>query len=572
MKVSELFMPTLKETPSDAEIESHKLMLRSGFMRQLSSGIYVYLPLGYRVLRKIENIVREEMDRSGAQEVHMSALMPKELWEESGRWAVFGPEMFRIKDRNEREYCLGPTHEEAFTYIVRNEITSYRDLPKILYQIQTKFRDERRPRFGVMRCREFTMKDAYSFDIDEKGLDISYQKMYDAYVRIFKRCGLDVKIVEADTGAMGGASSHEFMVPSSVGEAEIAYCKSCGYAANLEKAECLDTPVENNEELKEKQEVYTPNVRTIEELVSFLGIDSTRFVKTMIYKADDRFVAVLVRGDREVNETKLKNLLGATDLELASAEDVERITGAKVGFAGPIGLSIDVYADNEVKYLKNFVVGANKTDYHIKNVNLSDFKVTKFADLRNITQDDLCPKCRSQKVTIERGIEVGHIFKLGTKYTQAFNCVYTDEKGEKKLMIMGCYGIGINRTAAAIIEQMHDEDGIIWPITVAPYEVIVVPVNVNDENQNKIAFEIYEKLQKNGVEVLIDDRDERAGVKFKDADLIGIPFRVTVGKKVSEGKLEIRNRRTKESFEVEIEKAIEFVINLIKEEKAKYQI
>ncbi|WP_039766796.1 proline--tRNA ligase [Caldicellulosiruptor sp. F32] len=572
MKVSELFMPTMKETPSDAEIESHKLMLRSGFMRQLSSGIYVYLPLGYRVLRKIENIVREEMDRAGAQEVHMSALMPKELWEESGRWAVFGPEMFKIKDRNEREYCLGPTHEEAFTYIVRNEITSYRDLPKILYQIQTKFRDERRPRFGVMRCREFTMKDAYSFDMNEEGLDISYKKMYDAYVRIFKRCGLDVKIVEADTGAMGGSNSHEFMVPSSVGEAEIAYCKACGYAANLEKAECLDEPVENTEEIKQMQEVYTPNVRTIEELVNFLNIDAKRFVKTMIYKADDRFVAVLVRGDREVNETKLKNLLKANELELASVEDVERITGAKVGFAGPVGLSIEIYADNEVKYLKNFVVGSNKTDYHIKNVNLSDFKVTKFADLRNITQDDLCPKCLSQKVTIERGIEVGHIFKLGTKYTEAFNCVYTDEKGEKKPMIMGCYGIGINRTAAAIIEQMHDEDGIIWPITVAPYEVIVVPVNIKDEQQSKIAFEIYEDLQKKGVEVLIDDRDERAGVKFKDADLIGIPFRVTIGRKIADGRIEVRNRRTKESVEVDIESAVEFILNLINEEKARYKV
>ncbi|WAM34321.1 proline--tRNA ligase [Caldicellulosiruptor morganii] len=572
MKVSELFMPTMKETPSDAEIESHKLMLRSGFMRQLSSGIYVYLPLGYRVLRKIENIVREEMDRSGAQEVHMSALMPRELWEESGRWAVFGPEMFRIKDRNEREYCLGPTHEEAFTYIVRNEITSYRDLPKILYQIQTKFRDERRPRFGVMRCREFTMKDAYSFDIDEKGLDISYRKMYDAYVRIFKRCGLDVKIVEADTGAMGGASSHEFMVPSSVGEAEIAYCKACGYAANLEKAECLDEPFETAEKMEQIQEVFTPDVRTIEELVSFLGIEAKRFVKTMIYRADDRFVAVLVRGDREVNETKLKNLLKVTELELAGAEDVERITGAKVGFAGPVGLSIDVYADNEVKYLKNFVVGANKTNYHLKNVNLNDFEVKQFADLRNITPDDLCPKCRSQKVTIERGIEVGHIFKLGTKYTEAFNCVYTDEKGEKKLMIMGCYGIGINRTAAAIIEQMHDEDGIIWPITVAPYEVIVVPVNVKDQQQSSVAFEIYKALQQEGVEVLIDDRDERAGVKFKDADLIGIPFKVTVGKKVTEGKIEVRNRRTKEVVEIDMENAVEAIVNLIKKEKAQYEV
>lgn len=572
MKVSELFMPTLKETPSDAEIESHKLMLRSGFLRQLSSGIYVYLPLGYRVLRKIENIVREEMDRAGAQEVHMSALMPKELWEESGRWAVFGPEMFKIKDRNDREYCLGPTHEEAFTFIVRNEISSYRDLPKILYQIQTKFRDERRPRFGVMRCREFTMKDAYSFDIDDNGLDISYKKMYEAYVRIFKRCGLDVKIVEADTGAMGGSNSHEFMVLSSVGEAEIAYCKSCGYAANLEKAECLDIAIKSSEEYGKVEQIYTPNVRTIEELVEFLKIDIKRFVKTMIYRADEKFVAVLVRGDREVNEAKLKNRLKANELELASAEAVERITNAKVGFAGPVGLPIDIYADNEIKYLKNFVVGANKTDYHLMNVNIQDFNIKEFADLRNITSDDLCPKCQAQKVIIERGIEVGHIFKLGTKYSKAFNCVYTDEKGEQKLMIMGCYGIGINRTAAAVIEQMHDEDGIIWPITIAPYEVIVVPVNVKDEEQLKAAYMIYEGLKKKGIEVLIDDRDERAGVKFKDADLIGIPFRITVGKKISEGKVELRERKTKQSTEVELENAVEFVFNVIIKEKEKYNI
>lgn len=570
MKASEFFMPTIKETPAEAEIDSHKLMLRSGFMRQLSSGIYVYLPLGVKVLKKIEEIVREEMNRAGAQEVHMSAIMPKELWEESGRWAVFGPEMFKIKDRNDREYCLGPTHEEAFTFIVRNEISSYRHLPKILYQIQTKFRDERRPRFGVMRCREFTMKDAYSFDIDEKGLDISYKKMYDAYVRIFKRCGLDVKIVEADTGAMGGSNSHEFMVPSSVGEAEIAYCVACGYAANLEKAECIDLPYEVFEEEKDYELILTPDIKTIDELVSFLEIDIKRFVKTMIYKADERYVAVLVRGDRVVNETKLKNLLKATEVELADANIVEKITSAKVGFAGPVGLQIDVYADFEVKYLKNFVVGANKTDYHLINVNLKDFKVKQFADLRNITTDDLCPKCQSQKVNIEKGIEVGHIFKLGTKYTKAFSCYYTDENGTQKPMIMGCYGIGINRTAAAVIEQMHDDEGIIWPVTIAPFEVIVVVVNSSDQSQMDVANMIYEGLKQRGIEVLIDDRPERAGVKFKDADLIGIPFRVNVGKKIAEGRVELVERRTKNIMEIDVKNAVDFISDIIANEKKKY--
>ncbi|MEZ0537525.1 proline--tRNA ligase [Caldicellulosiruptoraceae bacterium PP1] len=570
MKVSTLFMPTIKEIPSEAEIVSHKLMLKSGFMRQLSSGIYIYLPLGYRVLRKIENIVREEMDRSGAQEVHMSALMPKELWEESGRWSVFGPEMFKIKDRNQREYCLGPTHEEAFTYIAASEISSYRELPKTLYQIQTKYRDERRPRFGVMRCREFTMKDAYSFDKDEKGLDESYKKMFDAYVRIFKRCGLDVKVVEADTGAMGGSNSHEFMVPSSVGEAEIAYCPKCGYAANVEKAKCIVNEIELNENIEEIQKIYTPNVRTIDELANFLGITDKKFVKTMIYSIDDKIVAALVRGDREINETKLKNLFKANEAELASAEIVEKITKSKVGFAGPIGLDIEIIADNEIKYMKNFVVGANETDYHLVNVNLKDFNVSRFEDIRNITENDICPICQETNVKVEKGIEIGHIFKLGTKYSKAFNCVYTDENGEQKLMIMGCYGIGINRTAAAVIEQSHDDDGIIWPISIAPFHAIVVPVNAKDKNQMQEAERIYNELLNKGLEVLIDDREERAGVKFKDADLIGIPLRITIGKKINEGIVELRDRKTKEVIEIKKEEAVQFILEYI--EKLKSQL
>ncbi|ADD03235.1 prolyl-tRNA synthetase [Thermoanaerobacter italicus Ab9] len=568
MRLSQLLVPTLREIPAEAEIPSHILMLKAALMRKLASGVYIYLPLGQRVLRKVEQIVREEMDRAGSQEVLMSALIPAELLKESGRWDVFGPEMFKLKDRNERDFCLGPTHEEVFTDLIRNEVKSYRQLPLILYQIQTKFRDERRPRFGVMRSREFIMKDAYSFDVDWEGLDKSFEKMYEAYCRIFDRCGLKYLVVEADSGAMGGKDSKEFMVISSVGEAVIAYCDNCGYAANEEKAECLINQ-EIVEEMLPKEKVYTPNVRTIEELVGFLGITSDKFVKTLIYKAKDKVVAALVRGDRDLNVTKLLNVLEIREeeLELADASIVEKVTGAEVGFAGPIGLKgeVMIIVDNEVPQMRNFIVGANETNYHIKNVNYGrDFKADVVADIKNVIEGDKCPRCGSP-LKIDRGIEVGHIFKLGTKYSDALGAKYVDEEGNEKPIVMGCYGIGINRTVAAIIEQNHDDKGIIWPMSVAPYHVIIVPVNVSNEAQNGVAEDIYAALQKEGIEVLIDDRDLRAGVKFNDADLLGIPIRITVGKKVGDGIVEIKLRENEEAEEVKISDVVEKVKNIIKE-------
>ncbi|KHO61960.1 MULTISPECIES: proline--tRNA ligase [unclassified Thermoanaerobacter] len=568
MRLSQLLVPTLREIPAEAEIPSHILMLKAALMRKLASGVYIYLPLGQRILRKVEQIVREEMDRAGSQEVLMAALIPAELLKESGRWDVFGPEMFKLKDRNERDFCLGPTHEEVFTDLIRNEVKSYRQLPLILYQIQTKFRDERRPRFGVMRSREFIMKDAYSFDVDWEGLDKSFNKMYEAYCRIFDRCGLKYLVVEADSGAMGGKDSKEFMVISSIGEAAIAYCDNCGYAANEEKAECLINQ-EIVEEMLPKEKVYTPNVRTIEELVNFLGITPNKFVKTLIYKGKDNVVAALVRGDRDLNETKLLNILGIREeeLELADASIVEKVTGAKVGFAGPIGLKgeVIIIVDNEIPEMRNFIVGANETDYHIKNVNYGrDFKADVVADIKNVIEGDKCPRCGSP-LKIDRGIEVGHIFKLGTKYSDALGAKYVDEGGNEKPIIMGCYGIGINRTVAAIIEQHHDEKGIIWPMSVAPYHVIIVPVNVSNEAQNRVAEDIYAVLQKEGIEVLIDDRDLRAGVKFNDADLLGIPIRITVGKKVDDGIVEIKLREKEEAEEVKISDVVEKVKNIIKE-------
>ncbi|HHW48655.1 MAG TPA: proline--tRNA ligase [Clostridiaceae bacterium] len=561
MRVSQMFMPTLREMPAEAEVVSHQLMLRAGLMRKLASGIYSFLPLGYRTFRKIEQIVREEMDRAGAQELLMSAILPAEYYQATGRWEVFGPDMFRLKDRNGRDFCLGPTHEEIFTETVKNEIRSYRALPLILYQIQTKYRDERRPRFGVMRSREFVMKDAYSFDRDEAGLDLSYKKMYDAYCRIFDRCGLDYFIVDADSGAMGGSGSQEFAVKSEIGESVIAYCDACGYAANDEKAECIPDVCCDDEccmgnDMLPVEKVATPDVRTIEELMDFFGSQPCEFAKTLIYKADDRVVAAMVRGDRELNETKLQNYLNCIELEMADAETVKEVTGADVGFAGPIGLKVELIVDLEVTSMKNFVVGANETGYHLKNVNIGrDFKASVVMDIRKIVEGDKCPKCGAP-VKIARGIEVGHVFKLGTKYSEALGCVYLDENGKERPMVMGCYGIGINRTMAAIIEQNHDENGIIWPISVAPYHVIIVPVNPTETAQMEAAEKIYSELGKAGVEVMLDDRNERPGVKFKDADLIGIPIRITVGKKIGEGIVEFKLRKTGEMVELSIDEAI----------------
>ncbi len=558
MRVSKLFLSTLREVPSDAEIPSHQLMLRAGMIRKCASGIYAFMPIGLRSYKKVENIIREEMDKAGAQELIMPALLPAESYQASGRWDKFGPEMFRLHDRGDRDFCLGPTHEEPFTEAVRDNIKSYKQLPITLYQIQHKYRDEKRPRFGVIRAREFVMKDAYSFDVDEAGLDVSYQAMYKAYRAIFDRLGLDYKVVDADSGAMGGSGSQEFMVNSPIGEDAICFCDACGYAANEEKAPCgVPEGVEKQAELP-MEKIHTPNVKTIEELMAFMNSEPSEFVKTIIYNIDGKIVAVMVRGDREINETKLANLYDATEMTLAAFEDVERVTGAKVGFAGPVNLKekIEVIIDNEVSVMSNFIVGACETDYHFKNVNIGrDFTPDKVVDVRNAIPGDACPKC-GKPLEMARGTEVGHIFKLGTKYSDALGCNFLDKDGKENPMIMGCYGIGVSRTLAAIIEQNHDDDGIKWPMVAAPYQVAVIPTKVNDEETMGLAEKIYEDLIAKGYEALLDDRNERPGVKFKDSDLIGIPFRITVGRRASEGIVEIKYRSTGESSEVTVEEAV----------------
>ena len=558
MRVSELFLATQREIPADAEIPSHRLMLRAGLIRKMASGVYSFMPMGYRTYRKVEAVIREEMDKAGAQELIMPALLPAEAYQGSGRWEKFGPEMFRLTDRGGRSFCLGPTHEEPFTETVRDSIRSYKQLPVTLYQIQHKYRDEKRPRFGVIRAREFVMKDAYSFDVDEAGLDISYKKMYDAYRAIFDRLGLDYTIVDADSGAMGGSGSQEFMVKSEVGEDAICFCDECGYAANEEKAGWTRPAPETSEELA-IEKIHTPDVKTFEDLCGYLNCGPDAFVKTILYNIDGKFVAAMCRGDRDINETKLGNLYDATEMELASFADVEMITGAKVGFAGPVGLKqkIDIVVDPEVEGMKNFVVGACETDYHFKNVNIGrDFKADKVADITNAKAGDICPKCGKGKLGMARGVEVGHIFKLGTKYSDALGCVYLDNNGKEHSMVMGCYGIGVSRVLAAIIEQYHDDDGIIWPSVVAPYKIIVVPTKANDEELMTVANKIYDDLTKAGCEVLIDDRNERPGVKFKDAGLIGIPLRITVGRRAGEGIVEVKRRDSQETSEITVDEAI----------------
>ncbi|WP_315074820.1 proline--tRNA ligase [uncultured Clostridium sp.] len=567
MKMSNMLISTLREVPAEAEIDSHKLMLRAGMIRKMAAGVYNYMPLGLRVLKKIEDIVREEMNVAGAQEFLASAIIPAELWQESGRWDAYGAEMFRLKDRGERDFCLGPTHEEVFTDIARNEIKSYKQLPLNLYQIQTKYRDERRPRFGVMRSREFVMKDAYSFDKNQEGLDLAYDKMHDAYVKIFNRCGLDAKCVAADSGAIGGSNSAEFMVKSEVGEDDVVFCSECDYAANIEKA---SSPAEREEkqDLRALNKIETPNARSIEELVKFFNTDEKKFAKTILFNADGKIVAVMVRGDREINEVKISNAIGEVmNLELANSEEVKAATGAEVGFAGPIGIKVDMLlVDEEVSNMYNFIVGANETGYHYENVNYGRDFEGKVGDFRNVTEGQKCPVCGG-KVTIARGTEVGHIFKLGTKYSEAMNAKFIDEDGKEKPFIMGCYGIGVTRTMASIIEQHHDENGIVWPLSVAPYHVSVIPVNVKDEEQIRIANELYEELINMGIEAILDDRNERAGVKFKDSELMGIPMRVTVGKKINDGEVEFKLRNS----EMEVIK-ISDVCNIIKGEFEKNRI
>lgn len=547
MRYSEMFLPTVREVPSDAEVVSHQLMIRAGMIRKLTSGIYSYLPLGYRVIQKLERIIREEMNRAGAQETFMPMVQPRELWDESGRWNHYGKELLRFKDRNDRDCCLGPTHEEVITDLVRNVIKTYRQLPQNLYQIQTKFRDEIRPRFGVMRCREFSMKDAYSFDADEHGVDTNYKKMFDAYTMIFQRCGLHFRAVEADTGSIGGKFSHEFMVIAETGEDALVFCSACDYAANLEKAEIAipERKKLNSEEFLPLEAIHTPNVKSIEEVSTFLNVSPKDVVKTMIYAADGMPVAVLVRGDEEVNEVKVKNHLDCNILEMASEEMIYGVTGAPRGFAGAIGIKAKIIADYSLGNMTNFVMGANKENYHVKNVNIDrDLSVDTFADLRIAKETDLCARCGSS-LKFARGIEVGHVFKLGTKYSKAMRATYLDKNGKEQYMMMGCYGIGVGRTVAAAIEQNHDENGIIWPMPLAPYHVIITPVNVNDENIKKVSEQLYKTLLEKGVEVILDDRDERAGVKFKDADLVGFPIRITIGQKaIKEGMIEVKIRRT----------------------------
>jgi len=559
MRYSNYFIPTYKETPSEAEIISHQLMLRAGLIRKLTSGIYNYLPAGLKSLKKVENIIREEMNRSGAVEVLMPAVQPAELWQESGRWDFYGTELLRFKDRHNRDACLGPTHEEVITDLVRREIRSYKQMPINFYQIQTKFRDEIRPRFGIMRCREFIMKDAYSFDSDEAGAEKSYEIMHQAYSNIFRRCGLKFRAVEADTGSIGGSFSHEFMVLADTGEDQIVNCTQCDYAANIEKAEVKwdeHKPADADDAMKPLEEVDTPDIKTVEEVTSFLSISPDQLIKTLILYSDGEMVAALVRGDHELNEIKLKNLLGAEQVELADPQNVAEVTGAPMGFAGPVGLKVRMIADHAIKGMRNFVTGGNRQDLHLLNVNMErDFQVDLFGDLRMVTPEDSCPRC-GEDIRFGRGIEVGHIFKLGTKYSKAMRAVFLDEKGSEKLIVMGCYGIGVGRTVAAAIEQNHDRDGIIFPISIAPFEVVILPLQMHEKNVVEAAEKIYRELSDEGLDVLIDDRDVRAGIKFNDADLLGTPIRVMVGmRNLKEGQAEIRMRSESESTIIPIQDA-----------------
>ena len=549
MKMSNLYAPTLREVPAEAEVVSHQLMLRAGMIRKAAGGFYSYLPLAWRTLRKIEQIVREEMDAKGGQEIAMPIVQPAEIWQQTGRWDVYGDEMFRLKDRHQRDFCLGPTHEEMVTTLVKTDVRSYRQLPLMLYQIQNKYRDEIRPRFGLMRGREFIMKDLYSFDRDIAGLDISYKKMYDAYTAIFTRCGLTFRPVEADPGAIGGSGTHEFMVLADSGEAAIAYCESCDFAANVEKAELMPIAATGEVALPLEKK-STPAQKTIQELSQFLSMPSDHLIKSMAYMTEKGPVLALVRGDHEVNEIKLSNLLDVLQLDLANENDIKNLFRSTPGYLGPVGLSgVLVIADASVVNMANAACGANEADQHFINVMPSrDFKVDRVADLRLIKESDPCPHCGAP-VKTARGIEVGQVFKLHTKYSKALEASYLDENGQENLMVMGCYGVGVSRTMAAAIEQHHDEDGIIWPVSIAPYHVVIVPINIKDVAQMRLCNNFYEDLKAAGLEVVLDDRDERSGVKFKDADLIGYPLRVTIGPKaLKENVVDVKVRRTKESY------------------------
>ncbi|TVY07279.1 proline--tRNA ligase [Paenibacillus cremeus] len=573
MRQSTLLIPTLREAPADADTASHQLMLRAGMIRQVAAGIYTYLPLGWRVLKKIADIVREEMDEAGAQELLMPAMQPAELWQQSGRYSAYGPELIRLHDRHGREFALGPTHEEVITTLVRGEVSSYRQLPLNLYQIQTKFRDERRPRFGLLRGREFLMKDAYSFDADAAGLEIAYRRMYEAYHRIFTRLGLNFRAVEADAGAIGGeGGTHEFMALVDIGEDTVVACSDCGYAANLERAEqgrrgasfSLDSSAASSDK-SEIESLHTPDLHSIEELTAALGATANQLIKTLIYKADNGQVcAVCVRGDHEVNEIKVKNHLGVDSVELADAQTVQKVTGAPVGFAGPMGLTIPVLVDHDVAQMPSCITGANKQDYHLAHVRPGrDFTLTQVGDFRNACEHEPCPRCAEGTLHFYRGIELGHVFKLGTKYSAPLGAKYVDRTGQEQVMMMGCYGIGVSRVMTAIVEQHHDANGVIWPASIAPYQVHIVPISVKDEVQWDLAKMIYDRLRQAGIEVLLDDRDERPGVKLKDADLMGSPFRIVVGKGAGEKRIEFKERGTPEAASMTVDEGITCILNAV---------
>ena len=565
MKLSTSYFYTLRENVKDEDSISGNLLSRAGMIRRSSAGVYMYLPLGYKTLNNITEIVREEMNKTGCQEVLMPALIPEEVYINSGRRDNFGSSMFTLKDRFSKSYSLGPTHEELFVVAAQMGIKSYKDMPVSLYQFQTKYRDEPRPRFGLIRVREFIMKDAYTFDINLEGLDAAYKKQFDAYKHSFDRMKINYAIVTADTGVMGGLLSEEFQAITEIGEDILVLCDHCDYASNLEVASCINGGKESTEEKKAKECIETPNAKTIEEVAIFFNKETTSFVKTLIYRIDDFFVAALVRGDREINETKLLKLFAGNEIELASPEDVVRITNAAVGFAGPIGLDIPVVIDHEVTLLHNFIVGANKTDYHYCNTNLEDFTTSKTADIRQISEGDICPKC-GNKVHFKRGIEIGNTFKLGTKYSESMNLQYLDQNNQLQYVAMGSYGIGVGRCLAAIAEQRHDEKGLILPMSVAPYKVAIVIINSKDDKQIQIANELYQQFSRLGIDVLLDDRDERPGVKFNDMDLIGIPIRITVGKAIVDNQVEFKLRRDNDTTLVSLDLIIKNTLQVIENE------
>ena len=561
-----MLIATLKEAPQEAQIASHTLLLRGGFIKNLVAGVYNYLPFGLRVINKIEDVIRDEMDKSGAVEILSSAVQPKELWEESGRWSKYGAELFRFQDRHEREFCLGPTHEEIFTSMARDLIKSPKQLPMNIYQIQTKYRDEARPRFGLMRGREFIMKDSYSFDKDQEGLEVSYKTMYDVYTNIFTRLGLDFRAVLADTGAIGGNGSHQFMAFSEAGESDVVYCPECGYAADVEKAEAVCT-YESDEEMLALEEVYTPKTTSIDEVCALLNVDSKKTIKAVALKETEtnKVYFCFVRGDREVNIIKFVNAINSSEafVTFATEEEIKAASGVH-GYIGPQGLNAEILIDYEVANLKNAIAGANKRDYHVKNINFGRDFTGRVLDLRQAVEGDLCPQCKKHAMKMRRGIEVGQIFKLGTKYSEPMKCNYTNSEGKNVPMVMGCYGIGVTRTMSAIVEQYHDEFGIKWPLIVAPYHVAVVPVSMKNEIQTNFANEIYQTLLKDKVEAIFDDRDGSLGFKMNDWELIGIPYIIICGKRASEGIVEFKDRMSGQKTEMTLEEAIAKVNDAVK--------